>query len=247
MTISGTAVITGAARGLGLEIARRFLLDDLDLLVLADVDETTAAAAVAELPTARTEVIAVGVDVSDRDSVRALVESAVSRTGHLDILVNNAGVLSPNGRIHNLGVRDWERCINVNLMGAVNGIWAAVPHMRQQGGGVIVNTASVAGLTPFPYASAYSASKAAIIALTKCAAIEYARDNIRVNCVCPGSFLSAIHDGLPQQAIDAMAQKHPLGLGSAVEIAGAFAYLVGDESRWTTGSALIVDGGYTAQ
>jgi NAD(P)-dependent dehydrogenase (short-subunit alcohol dehydrogenase family) len=247
MTVSGTAIITGAARGLGLQVARRLLSENLDMLVLADLDLVAAETAAEQLSPGGTELVVAGIDVSDRASVSAVIASAVEATGHIDVLINNAGVLPPSGRVHNLDVADWQRCFDVNVMGAVNGIWAAVPHMRRKQKGVIINTASVAGLTPFTYASAYSASKAAIIALTKCAALEYARDNIRVNCVCPGTFRSAIHDGLPERALEAMALRHPLGLGNVADVAGAFAFLAGDDSRWTTGSALIVDGGYSAQ
>src|SRR4030095_6930258 len=102
----------------------------------------------------------------------------------------------------------------VNVMGAVNGIRAAVPVMRSQGSGSIVLTASVAGLTAWSHAAPSCATKAAVIQLAKVAAVEYARDGIRVNCVCPGTFLSAIHDDLPQEALDAIAAQHPLGLGA---------------------------------
>ena len=139
----------------------------------------------------------------------------IERFGHLDVLVSNAGVLSPNGRIHNLTTEDWERAFRINVMGSVNAIRAAVPAMRAQGSGSIVLTASVAGLTAWTHASPYCVTKAAVIHLAKVAAVEYARDGIRVNCVCPGTFLSAIHADLPPEAIDAMAAKHPLGLGTA--------------------------------
>jgi 3-oxoacyl-[acyl-carrier protein] reductase len=109
-----------------------------------------------------------------------------------------------------------------------------------------VLTASVAGMTAWSHAAPYCATKAAVIQLAKVAAVEYARDGIRVNCVCPGTFLSAIHDGLPPEALDAVAARHPLGLGSAADLVGAYSYLAGDGSRWTTGSALVVDGGYAA-
>ena len=118
--------------------------------------------------------------------------------------------------------------------------------MRPQGSGSIVLTASVAGMTAWSHAAPYCATKAAVIQLAKVAAIEYARDGIRVNCVCPGTFRSAIHEGLPEDAMDAMGARHPLGLGAADDIAGAYAYLAGDQSRWTTGAALVVDGGYSA-
>jgi 3-oxoacyl-[acyl-carrier protein] reductase len=174
------------------------------------------------------------------------VARAVERFGRLDVLVSNAGVLSPNGRIHNLTTEDWERAFRINLLGAVNGIRAAVPVMRPQGSGSIVLTASVAGLTAWSHAAPYCATKAAVIQLVKVAAVEYAPDGIRVNCVCPGTFLSAIHADLPPEAIDAIAARHPLGLGSAADIVGAYSYLASDASRWTTGSAMIVDGGYSA-
>ncbi|MHB8510476.1 MAG: SDR family NAD(P)-dependent oxidoreductase, partial [Candidatus Dormibacteria bacterium] len=161
-------------------------------------------------------------------------------------LISNAGVLAPNGRIHNLTTEDWERAFRINVLGAVNGIRAAVPVMRTQRSGSIVLTASVAGLTAWSHAAPYCATKAAVIQLAKVGAVEYARDGIRVNCVCPGTFLSAIHADLPQDAIDAMAAKHPLGLGSADELVGAYSYLASDASRWTTGSAMVVDGGYSA-
>ena len=118
--------------------------------------------------------------------------------------------------------------------------------MRAQRSGSIVLTASVAGLTAWSHAAPYCATKAAVIQLAKVAAVEYARDGIRVNCVCPGSFRSGIHDDLPATAIDAIAAKHPLGLGTAADLVGAYSYLASDASRWTTGSAIVVDGGYAA-
>ena len=166
---------------------------------------------------------------------------AVERFGRLDVVVSNAGVLSPNGRIHNLRTEDWERAFQVNVMGSVNAVRAAVGVMRPQGGGSIVLTASVSGMT-----APYCVTKAGVIHLAKVAAVEYARDAIRVNCVCPGTFRSAIHEGLPEEALDAIAAKHPLGLGAADDLVGAYAYLASDASRWTTGSALVVDGGYSA-
>jgi len=185
-------------------------------------------------------------DVGDPDQVDAVVQLAVARFGRLDVLISNAGVLSPNGRIHNLQTADWERAFRVNVLGAVNGIRSAVGVMRPQGSGSIILTASVSGLTAWSHAAPYCATKAALIQLAKVAAVEYARDGIRVNSVCPGTFRSAIHDGLPDEALDAIAERHPLGLGTAGDLAGAYAYLASEESRWTTGAAIVVDGGYSA-
>lgn len=239
-------VINGAGGALGAALSRRFAGESATDLVLSDISEASLAATVAGLPADGGAVETMLADVSDAAQVEAVVERAVQRFGRLDVLISNAGVLNPNGRIHNLTTEDWERSFRINVMGAVNGIRAAVPVMRRQQSGSIILTASVAGLTAWSHSAPYCATKAAVIQLAKVAAIEYARDGIRVNCVCPGTFLSAVHADLPQAAIDAIAAKHPLGLGSADDLVGAYSYLASDAARWTTGSAMVVDGGYAA-
>ena len=247
MTESRRAVvITGAGGALGAALSCRFAAEPETDLVLSDVSQSSLDATLAGLPDRRGDVATLLADVSDFEQVDAVVQLAASRFGHVDALISNAGVLAPNGRIHNLETADWERAFRVNVLGAVNGIRAAVGVMRQQRSGAIVLTASVAGLTAWSHAAPYCATKAAVIQLAKVAAVEYARDGIRVNCVCPGTFLSAIHEGLPHEAIDAIAAKHPLGLGAATDLVGAYSYLASDAARWTTGSALVVDGGYAA-
>jgi 3-oxoacyl-[acyl-carrier protein] reductase len=243
--VSRVVVITGAGGALGAAISQRLASEDDTVLVLSDVSEASLEATLGGIP-AGAEVEPVLADVSDPDQVEGVVARAVERFGRLDVLVSNAGVLSPNGRIHNLATEDWERAFRINVLGAVNGITAAVGVMRPQRSGSIVLTASVSGLTAWSHAAPYCATKAAVIQLAKVAAVEYARDGIRVNCVCPGTFRSAIHDGLPEEALDAIAAKHPLGLGSAADLVGAYSYLASDASRWTTGSAIVVDGGYSA-
>jgi meso-butanediol dehydrogenase / (S,S)-butanediol dehydrogenase / diacetyl reductase len=238
--------ITGAGGALGAAVSRRLAGEPGTDLVLSDVSASSLDATVDALAEDGGAVETVLADVSNAEQVEAVVASAVERFGHLDVLISNAGVLSPNGRIHNLATEDWERAFRVNVLGAVNGIRAAVPVMRTQGSGSIVLTASIAGLTAWSHAAPYCATKAAVIQLAKVAAVEYARDGIRVNCVCPGTFLSAIHDDLPQEALDAIAARHPLGLGSADDLVGAYSYLASEASRWTTGSAIVVDGGYAA-
>jgi len=238
--------ITGAGGALGAAVAAQLAGEPDTAMVLSDLSEDSLAATVAGLPPEAGAVDAVIADVSDPAAVDAVVARAVERHGRLDVLVSNAGVLSPNGRIHNLTTDDWERAFRVNVLGAVNGIRAAVSVMRPQRSGAIVLTASVAGITAWSHAAPYCATKAAVIQLAKVAAVEYARDGIRVNCVCPGTFLSAIHEGLPQDALDAIGSRHPLGLGSATDLVGAYSYLASDASRWTTGSAIVVDGGYAA-
>ena len=238
--------ITGAAGALGSALSRRFATEPATDVVLSDLRAPSLEAVVAGLPEQRGAVESVPADVGESTEVAAVVARAVERFGRLDVLISNAGILSPNGRIHNLATEDWERAFRVNVLGAVNGIRAAVPVMRSQGSGSIVLTASVSGLTAWSHAAPYCATKAAVIQLAKVAAVEYARDGIRVNCVCPGTFRSAIHDGLPETALETIAARHPLGLGTADDLVGAYSYLAGDAARWTTGSALVVDGGYAA-
>jgi len=239
--------VTGAGGALGAAIAARLAGEADTDLVLSDVSQPSLDATMAGLPGDHASNVETQLaDVSDIAQVEAVVARATERFGRLDVLISNAGVLSPNGRIHNLVTEDWERAFRINVLGAVNGIKAAVGAMRPQRAGSIILTASVSGMTAWSHAAPYCATKAAVIQLAKVAAVEYARDGIRVNCVCPGTFRSAIHEGLPEEALDAIAGRHPLGLGSADDLAGAYSYLASDASRWTTGSALVVDGGYSA-
>jgi 3-oxoacyl-[acyl-carrier protein] reductase len=238
--------ILGAGGTLGAAISRQLAGEPRTALVVSDISAPSLEATMDGLLDQGAPVETVLADVSDIEQVEAVVERARQQFGHLDVLVSNAGVLSPNGRIHNLSTEDWERAFHINVLGSVNAIRAAVPAMREHGSGSIILTASIAGLTAWTHTSPYCVTKAAVIHLAKVAGLEYARDRIRVNCVCPGTFLSAIHADLPPDAIDAMAAKHPLGLGTPDDLVGAYSYLAGDASRWTTGSAMVVDGGYSA-
>lgn len=253
MTTRRVVAILGAGGTLGSAISTRLASEPDTDLVLSDLGVDSLAETVAALDgligtggSDGASLDSMTADVSDRDQVDAVIARAFERFGRLDVVISNAGVLSPNGRIHNLAVEDWERAFRVNVMGAVNAVRAAVGVMRPQGGGSIVLTASVSGMTAWSHAGPYCVTKAGVIELAKVAAVEYARDAIRVNCVCPGTFRSAIHDELPDSALDAIAAKHPLGLGAAADLVGAYSYLAGDDSRWTTGSALVIDGGYSA-
>ena len=238
--------IIGAGGALGAAVSQQIAGEPATDLMLSDVSDASLEATAAGVAAAGGSVETMLADVGDYAQVEAVITRTVERFGRLDVLISNAGVLAPNGRIHNLRTEDWERSFRVNLLGAVNGIRAAVGVMRKQRSGSIILTASVSGLTAWSHAAPYCATKAAVISLAKVAAVEYARDGIRVNCVCPGTFRSAIHDGLPPDALDAVAERHPLGLGTAADLVGAYSYLASDAARWTTGSALVVDGGYAA-
>ncbi len=244
--------VLGAGGSLGSAITTRLAGEPATDLVLSDLSEVSLRATTDALTAAgapggdRPGIETLLADVADVDQVVAVVDRAVERFGRLDVLISNAGVLSPNGRIHNLDTEDWERAFRINVMGAVNAVRAGVGVMRPQGSGSIVLTASVSGMTAWSHAGPYCVTKAGVIELAKVAAVEYARDGIRVNCVCPGTFRSAIHDELPPEALDTIGAKHPLGLGRAEDVAGAYSYLASDASAWTTGTALVVDGGYAA-
>lgn len=238
--------ILGAGGALGAAISQQLAGEANTALVLSDVSAASLDATVHALIDPAAPIDTILADVSDFDQVDAVVQHTLDRFGHIDVMISNAGVLAPNGRIHNLSTADWERAFSINVMGAVNAVRAAVAPMRSRAAGSIILTASVAGMTAWSHAAPYCATKAAVIQLAKVAAVEYARDGIRVNCVCPGTFRSAIHADLPQAALDAMAAKHPLGLGSPADLAGAYSYLASDASRWTTGAAMVVDGGYSA-
>lgn len=248
MRLEGKVVaVTGAAGSLGSALAAAFAKEGAAAVLVADLDLAKLAVVADAVAEAGSRALACACDVTDGRAVDKLVAAAVDGYGRLDVMVNNAGVLNPSGRIHNLTDADWRRVIDVNLMGTVHGIRSAVQVMRaQDAGGSIVNTASIAGISAWTHAAPYGATKAAVIQLTKIAALEYAQERIRVNCVCPGTFPSNIHTGLSEETLRSIGDRHPLGLGAASDIVGAFVYLASDEARWTSGSALTVDGGYSA-
>lgn len=242
-----SAVITGAGGALGGAIAERYAREGARALGLIDVDESALGPIRSRLDPFDCDIRVAAVDVTDEDAMTAFVAEAAEAFDGLDVMVNNAGILGANARLQNVEVADIRRVLDVNTVGVFVGMKAALHVMRPVGRGVIINTASVAGLTAWAYAGAYGASKAAVVQLTKVAAVEYARDGVRVNCVCPGTFPTAIHAELPPEALEKMAQRHPLGrLGTPEEVAGAYVYLAGSDATWTTGSAVVVDGGYSA-
>jgi NAD(P)-dependent dehydrogenase (short-subunit alcohol dehydrogenase family) len=239
-----TAFVAGAGGALGAAIATAFAAEGVRALMLADLRPDGLASLQDRLTHEGHTVATAALDVTDGDAFDAVVADAVELWGPLDVLVNNAGVVPPNARLHNLTTEDWVSCLAVNLTGTFHGVRAAARVMRERGGAV-VNTASVSAVTAWSHAAPYGAAKAGVVNLTRVAALEYAKERVRVNCVCPGAFPSAIHDGLPDGALDAITSRHPLGLGRPEDVASAVVHLASDESRWTTGHALVVDGGYS--
>ncbi|MEV0686891.1 SDR family NAD(P)-dependent oxidoreductase [Nocardia sp. NPDC050378] len=241
---SKTVVVSGAAGALGASVARSFAEEGVANLVLADLNPAALGPLAASLPGTVT-VHTAALDVTDGAQFDELIADAVGQFGTVDALVNSAGIVSPNARIHNLSTTEWERAFSVNLTGTFHGIRAVARALRKKSPVSIVNIASVSGLTAWAYAAPYCASKAGVIHLTRVAALEYAKEGLRVNAVCPGTFPSAMHEGLPQAALDAIEAKHPLGFGAPTDITGAVLYLASDESRWVTGQSIVVDGGYS--
>ncbi len=236
------AIVTGAAGSLGAAIVRRFLDEGCAGVVGIDLAVERLESS---LPDERERCFALAGDVCDELFMIEMIDSVVSMFGRVDVMVNNAGVLAPNARLHNSTLDQWRHVFEVNVMGVVNGTMAALRPMRAAQSGVIVNTSSVSAVTGWSHAGPYGASKAAVISVTKSTALEYAGEGIRANCVCPGSFESNMFSGVPEEAVTAIATRHPLGLGAPEDLVGAYVFLASDESRWMTGSAVVVDGGYS--
>jgi meso-butanediol dehydrogenase / (S,S)-butanediol dehydrogenase / diacetyl reductase len=235
-----TAVVTGAASGIGSEITR-LLIEEGARVVGADMDPTNVPAGAS----------AFKADVSDPADVNSMIAAAIEEFGHIDILCNNAGI----GSVHDVlgcSLDEWERLFAVNVRGVFLGIKAALPSMLERGHGVIVNTASVAGMMGLRDRAAYCATKGAVISLTQQVAVQYAGTGVRCNCVCPGTVDSPWVGRLLDQADDpALARerlvaRQPLGrLGQPTEVAKAILYLASDDASFMTGSSLVIDGGMT--
>jgi 2-keto-3-deoxy-L-fuconate dehydrogenase len=246
------AVITGAGSGIGQAMARLFAGEGARIFA-ADVNESAAQETARMVAEAGGTCQAFAGDVSRPDQVRAMVDAALAAFGRIDILCNNAGIGSTTDVVE-CEPEEWDRVMTVNVKSVYLGCKYAIPHMLEQGGGVILNTASVAGMVGLPKRASYSASKGAVIALTRQVAVEYVEQGIRVNCLCPGTVDSPWVGRLLKQADDpvaarqALVARQPLGrLGTPDEIAAAALYLVSDDAAFITGTGLVIDGGLTAR
>ncbi|NNL67435.1 MAG: SDR family oxidoreductase [Myxococcales bacterium] len=243
------ALITGAASGIGAACALRFAQEgaalagfDLEATPAPDWKEAASLAGDALFETG---------DVRDVARIDAFVAEVKRRFGRIDVLVNSAGVGS-GGYVHLLEPDEWDRVIDVNLKGTFLFCRAVLPTMIEQGGGSLVNLASVEGVEGMEVTSAYNASKGGVVLLTKNMAIDYARKGIRANCICPGFIdtpLLRTVMGNPEMAAirEKVIDAHMLGrLGEPVEIANGALFLASDESSFVTGHSLVIDGGFTA-
>ena len=241
------ALISGGARGMGAAEAKLFAEEGAKV-VLGDVLEEEGQQVEAEIAESGGEAVFVHLDVTSESDWRGAVDTAVERFGKLDILVNNAGIFN-RAFIHEQSEEDWDRVMDINGKGVFLGTKAAIPAMREAGGGSIVNISSVAGLIGSMASTAYNASKGAVRLLTKSTAIQYAKEGIRCNSVHPGPIETPMLD-LVYPSTETRAQRQdaiPIGrLGRMEDVAKGVLFLASDEASYMTGSELVIDGGYTA-
>jgi NAD(P)-dependent dehydrogenase (short-subunit alcohol dehydrogenase family) len=243
------ALVTGAGSGIGRATALAFAREGAKVIIADVTDQGRVAAR--EIAAAGGTAHFIQADVSDPASVEQLIAESVATYGQLDVAFNNAGIGGVMAPTAEVTLDDWQRLIGINL----TGVWLCMKHelaqMSAQGGGVIINNASILGLVGFRGASAYVASKHAILGLTKTAALEYAQQQIRVTAVCPGFIHTPMVDtalGGDPQVEQGIAALHALGrMGEPDEIAGAVLWLASDAASFVTGSAFVLDGGYLAQ
>jgi len=234
------AVITGGAAGLGYAIAERMLASGASV-TLWDRDDTALAKAVAALGA---KALSVRVDVAHPGEVAAAVQSTLEHSATIDALVNSAGISGPNVKTWDYPVEDWLKVIDVNLNGLFYCCREVVPVMRESGYGRIVNIASVAGKDGNPNAPAYSASKAAVIGLTKSIGKELADTNVRVNCVTPAAVRTPIFAQMSEQHIAFMLSKIPMGrFGTPEEVAAMVTWLCTEDCSFSTGAVFDLSGG----
>lgn len=245
-----TAVITGAGNGIGRAIAFCFAQRGATVFC-ADVDEAAARRCAGEIEARGDRALARACDVADPAQAAAIASEAAQQAGGLRILVNNAAAFYPMSEIAQVSDEQWQRLLAVNVSGVFYMCRAAIPHMKQAGGGSIINVASQLGSVAAAGRAIYSTSKAAVIQLSRSLALDHSRDAIRVNSLSPGPVASEriiARYGSLAATDERFSQLCPLGrAGRPAEIARAALFLAGDDSSFTTGADLLVDGGYTAQ
>jgi NAD(P)-dependent dehydrogenase (short-subunit alcohol dehydrogenase family) len=240
------ALVTGAGSGIGRASAVTLAREGARVIV-TDIDSRAGQETATIIDHAGGEAWFIRADVADSEDVQKLIAAAIDKLGRIDILHNNAGVAVRHA-IADQDEEGWDRCLSVNLRGVFLCSKYAIPHMRERGGSII-HTASVTGVAGVRNRAVYSATKGAIVILTRNMALDYAPYQIRVNCVCPGFTRTPLIGRLLEdpERTRKLTEMHPLGrLGTPEDIANAVLFLASDEASWITGHALVVDGGFSA-
>lgn len=248
LLIGKAAIITGASSGIGKSTAILFAKNGANVVV-ADIDEKQGKAVVEKLKTHDVESIFVKVDISNAEAVSNMVKTTIDKFGRLDIAVNNAGVGGESAVIGEYSIESWDKTIAINLSGVFYGMKYQIPAMLKNGGGSIINMASILGQVGFATSCAYVAAKHGVVGLTKNGALEYAKEGIRVNAIGPGFIETPLlENNLDDEQMKQVASLHPQGrLGKPDEIAELVLWLATEKSSFVNGAYLPADGGYLAQ
>lgn len=242
------AIVTAGGSGIGAATARRFAREGA-LVVIADLSGTRAGEVAGEIAKGGGDVRWLKMDASDPEGVQAAIGLATDSWGRLDVMFNNAG-LGTVEPLETMTLETWNRVLAVTLTSAFLGIKYSLPIMRRQGGGSIINTASISGIGGDYGMSAYNAAKAGVVNLTRAAALENAKHGIRVNCVCPGAINTRVAQVLggkdPEGFRRSLAQNPTGRIGEPEEIANAVLFLASDEASFITGTTIVADGGLIA-
>lgn len=242
-----TAIVTGAASGLGREIALELAASGA-LVIVSDLQTDACRAVVDDIIASGGAARAFAADVTDEDAMRAIAAFAEKDCGGLHMAVNNAGIGGPSKPTGEYPAQDWRRVIDINLNGVFYGMRWQIPAMLRAGGGSIVNMSSILGSVGFANAAPYVAAKHGLVGLTRTAAMEYARQGIRVNAVGP-AFIDTplLSANLSPEVLAGLAALHPMGrIGKPAEVSALTCFLLSDRASFITGSYHLVDGGYTA-
>ncbi len=243
------AVITGGASGIGLATSRLLAAEGASV-VIGDLEEAKAVGAAAEINASGGRALGLALDAMEEDSINALVTRAVDEFGALHVMCNNVGGSNPREDLDllRLDMDEFDRVMRLNVRSTVVGCRAALPHLIAAGGGSIINTASVGGLSGDFLQVSYGTAKAAVIRLTQYVATQYGAHHVRCNAIAPGAIMTpALRDNVPAEAIEAIRGHNALPfIGDPEDIAQTMLFLASDESRYITGQLLVVDGGMTS-